>query len=189
MTRFLPIALLFFLFVCSACGSKEDPVIENEEEVITDVIYQLKPVGGGSEEVTMTFSDPDGDGAEPALVNVTGSLAVNTLYDGTLIVANLSDSSNPQDITAEVINEAADHQFFYIPSAGLETTIRYRDSDGDGNPLGVLTEVETGGFSSGTLKIILRHLPTKGSSATISNPSAAGGETDIEVTFPVSIGN
>ncbi|NJB84855.1 hypothetical protein GGR26_000600 [Lewinella marina] len=186
MNRIFSFLALPLLLLWSACTTKADPIIENEEEVITDVIYQLQPVGGG-EEITMTFSDPDGDGAEPAQINVTGPLAANTLYDGTLVVSNLSDSSNPEDITAEVVAEAEDHQFFYVPSTSLEVDLTYQDSDGDGKPLGVLTQLATGGLSSGTLTIILRHLPNKSSQATISDPAGAGGETDVEVTFPVSI--
>lgn len=186
MLRLLLLAALFVLSV-TAC-EKEDPVVENEEELITNVVYQLQPAGGG-EQVTMTFSDPDGDGASPAQINVSGSLAANTTYTGTLVLTDGSDETNPEDVTAEVIAEDEDHQLFYVPSDGLEVTLSYRDSDDNGNPLGVLTQLETGGFSSGTLTIILRHEPEKGSQATISEPSVAGGETDVEVTFPVSIGN
>ncbi|WP_116124862.1 type 1 periplasmic binding fold superfamily protein [Lewinella sp. IMCC34183] len=180
----LPLLLLLF----TSCGDKDDPVIENEEEVITDLVYVLTPVDNG-ETVTFRFSDPDGDGPEMATTDITGDLMANTSYLGTLSLTNASDPSDPEDITAEISAEDEDHQFFFVPSGGLDVTVAYADSDNDGNPVGLLTEMETGAVSSGGLQIILRHEPNKAAGATISDPTGAGGETDIAVTFPVSVGN
>ena len=64
----------------------------------------------------------------------------------------------------------------------------YEDEDGDGNPIGLETTMITGDPSTGTLTVILRHEPDKNadgvSDGDITN---AGGETDIEVDFPVVI--
>ena len=74
-------------------------------------------------------------------------------------------------------------------AGGLNATVSYVDLDDDGKPLGLLTEVETGAASSGSFQVILRHEPDKSAGATIGDPSAAGGETDLSVTFAVSVGN
>ncbi|MGB3798603.1 MAG: type 1 periplasmic binding fold superfamily protein [Lewinella sp.] len=185
MTR---IPFFFFLVLFVACGSDDDPIIPNEEEVITDLVYVLTPDGGGSA-VTMSFSDPDGDGAQAAVISVSDSLVASTTYTGVVALSNTSNPSDPENITAEVLQESEEHQFFYTPAGGLDVTLDYGDTDDAGNPLGIVTELQTGQASSGALRIILRHEPDKSGGATITDPTGAGGETDIEVTFPVSIRN
>ncbi|PPK85966.1 hypothetical protein CLV84_2880 [Neolewinella xylanilytica] len=182
--------ILLFLCVLTvfACGNDDDPIIPNEEEIITDLVYVLTPADSGSM-VTMTFSDPDGDGAQEAQITVSDSLMANTTYSGVLALTNASDPANPENITAEILDEDEEHQFFFVPGGGLNATLAYGDQDSDGNPVGIITEVQTGSASDGTLRIILRHEPDKSSGATISDPTGAGGETDIEVTFPVTITN
>lgn len=185
MTRYF---LLLPLLLLLACGDDDDPVIPNEEEVITDLVYVLNSTdnSGG---VTLTFSDPDGDGAQPATIVVSDSLAPNKTYVGLLSVSNRSNPADPEDITGEIEEEGDEHQFFFVVEGGLDASVEYADADVNGNPLGLLTEVTTGSASDGMLRIVLRHEPDKAAGATIDDPSAAGGETDIEVTFPVSIGN
>ena len=177
-----------FTLLFSACSDDDDPVIPNEEEVITDLVYVLTP-DDNSGIVTMTFSDPDGDGANPATITVSDSLRANTTYAGILSLTNASDPADPEDITTEIREENVEHQFFFIVGGGLNAEITYADEDDNGDPLGVLTEVATQGESEGTLRIVLRHEPDKAAGATIGDPSPAGGETDIQVTFPVVITN
>lgn len=185
MNRLLILLLLLTVF---ACGDDDDPIIPNEEEIITDLVYVLTPADSGAT-VTMSFSDPDGDGAQGATITVSDSLRTNTTYTGVLALANASDPANPENVTAEIIAEDEDHLFFFVPTGGLDATVSYQDADSNGNPVGILTEVRTGDASTGSLRIILRHEPDKSAGATISDPTGAGGETDIEVTFPVSITN
>lgn len=60
----------------------------------------------------------------------------------------------------------------------------YADADANGKPIGLKTILNTGGASSGTLKIILRHQADKNAAGVSNgNPTNAGGETDIEVDF------
>jgi len=60
--------------------------------------------------------------------------------------------------------------------------------DNNGNPIGISTRLSTGAVSNGKLKITLRHEPNKSAQGVkdglITN---AGGETDIEVEFPVNV--
>ncbi len=187
MSKFAILILLLVVVLYSSCGNDDDPVIENEEEVITDLVYSLVPTGGG-QAVTLSFRDPDGDGGQAPTLTVSDSLQANQTYNGTIVLTNASDPSDPEDITTEIRTEALDHQFFYIPGGGLTVTPAYADSDTENNPIGLLTTLQTAGASSGTLRIVLRHQPDKDASGiTITDPAGAGGETDIEVTFPVSV--
>jgi hypothetical protein len=189
MNRLLLLLVMLTLGLAS-CDDDDNPVIENEEEVITEFIYTLTPAGGGAE-ILMVFNDPDGDGGIDPVIQVTGPLQSSTTYSGSLALANRTNPNTSVDIGAEVLEEDEDHQFFYLVEDGLDLDIAYADSDGDGNPLGLLTELTTADSSStGNLRVILRHEPNKtAANVTIGDPSGAGGTTDLEVTFPVSVEN
>jgi len=176
---------LFFLalvgLVFTSCGDDEDPEPPNEEEVITTLQYALTSMDGS---VTLSFQDLDGEGGNDGTTNVS-PLKANTTYTGTLTFLNeLEDPA--EDITEEVREEDDEHQVFFSNTAGL--TVTYNDSDDDGNPLGVVTTLTTGDAGTGTLTVTLRHEPVKDaegvSDGDITN---AGGETDIAVTFDITV--
>jgi hypothetical protein len=162
----------------------EDPDIEKPEEVITTLRYILSPVNG-SGDVTLSFQDLDGDGANAPVI-VGGSLDTNTTYTGTLELAN--DSETPsEDIGAEVLEEGTDHQFFFSSSLS-DLTVSYDDTDEDGKPIGLSTNLTTGAAGTGTLTVILKHEPVKDATGVESGDiTNADGETDIEVTFNITV--
>lgn len=185
MTRnFLTIStLLFFSIVFSAC-EKDDPIIPNEEELITTVNYLLTPADGGVE-VLLSFVDIDGDGgSNPTITG--GVLSANQLYTGRLDLLNEAESPT-ESITEEIEAEDEDHQFFFQSTVnGL--SIIYSDQDENGNPVGLNTSVMTGASASGSITIILRHEPNKTAAGVEAGDATnAGGETDIQVTFPVDV--
>ena len=66
--------------------------------------------------------------------------------------------------------------------------IVYADTDSNGNPLGLLTSVTTGEAGSGIIQVILRHKPDKTASGVASGDiTSAGGETDIDIEFAVTV--
>ena len=67
-------------------------------------------------------------------------------------------------------------------------TFEYTDADDNGNPIGILTTLTTGEVGSGNLRIVLRYGPNKNADGVFSGDiTNAGGETDIEVVFPITI--
>lgn len=182
MFRYL-LLIVIGAFYISSC-SKDDPIIPNEEELITTVIYTLTPMNS-SESVEMKFQDLDGDGSMSPVIS-NPSIKTNTTYTGTLSFLN-EQASPTENITNEVLAEAEDHQVFYNTSAS-GVAISYLDQDSDGNPLGLSTQLTTGSASSGQLTITLRHEPNKSASGVSEgNLTNAGGQTDIEVTFALNV--
>lgn len=180
---FIFILVLSGIFFFDSC--KDDPKIPNEEEVITEFKFLLTPQGGGST-IELKFDDDDGDGTGQI---TGGTLSPGTTYTGVMELENeTADDDDEQDITAEIQEEAEEHQFFFSISGGLNLTVEYADVDANNNPLGLQTTVTTGSASSGNVTVILRHEPDKFATGVSGGDiTNAGGETDIEVVFPITI--
>jgi len=144
----------------------------------------LTPNGGG-DDVVLTFNDPDGDGGTAATIT-GGTLAANETYAGSIELLNETETP-AEDVTEEIAEEDDEHQFFFQSDiAGL--AVAYGDTDGDGNPLGLKITVTTVDAGTGTLTVTLRHEPDKNASGVAEGDiTNAGGETDIEVDFPVEV--
>lgn len=185
--KLLPLALIAVLSFnsCSSDDNSSQPV--NEEEVITTVTVTLTPENGGTP-VVLTSRDLDGDGPNAPVITSTGTITALTAYNGT--VSLLNELSNPADnISLEVEEEGADHQFFFSATGGLSGTFAYADEDENGDPIGLKFKfTASANPQSGNLTVILRHEPNKsGENVSAGNITNAGGETDIQVTFPVSV--
>lgn len=179
--------VIILLTVFSSCDKKEkeDPIIPNEEELITSLYYTLVDTLT-NDTIVFSFKDIDGDGGnDPVITNA--DLQANINYIAFIELYN--ESVDPREsISEEVKQEDDHHQFFFIYTPGLNVTIEYADSDDNGNPLGLESSLSAGEISNGELTIILRHSPDKNalgvSDGLIEN---AGGETDIEVTFDITL--
>jgi hypothetical protein len=174
------LAVLFIsTLVFTACSDDHDDDHDHgdDEELITTVIYTL--TDGTNPDVVLTWEDPDGDTGNDATIT-SGTLMANTTYTGSIQLLNETESP-AEDITVEVRAEGDEHEFFYTNTAGL--TVTKTDNDGT-NPLGIETELVTGAASTGTLTVILKHEPTKPNDGTAAG---AGGSTDVEVTFPITV--
>ncbi|MDC0477614.1 type 1 periplasmic binding fold superfamily protein [Flavobacteriaceae bacterium] len=178
--KFFKYALLASTLIFASCSDDDDtPEPVNEEEVITTLTVTLD---SGSDTVVMQYQDLDGDGPDAATVTVSGSLSANTTYDGSIILLNETESP-AENVTEEIEEDDLDHQFFYTVGSGLDVVAEYGDADSQGNPLGLSFILNTGVASSGELTFTLRHEPNKPNTG-LEN---AGGETDIEVTFDVTV--
>lgn len=144
------------------------------------------PVGGGNT-ITLQSRDLDGDGPNAPVITVSGPFSVNKTYNGSLVLLNETESP-AENINEEIEEEDDEHQFFFQLSNNI-ATVTYADADGNGNPVGLKFNLTTSTtLGSSNLTITLRHEPNKlaagVSSGSITN---AGGETDIQVVFPISV--
>ena len=139
--KYLPFYFLMLVVgLCfTACNSDDEATPEeNEEEVITTLTYTLASSSG--DVAIMSFVDLDGDGGNAPVVT-GGTLTANTTYTGDIVLLNQAETP-AEDVTAEIREEDADHQFFFSTTiAGL--SVAYGDQDGDGNPVGLATTVTT----------------------------------------------
>jgi hypothetical protein len=184
-------ALLALSF--TACES-DDPVIENDGEVITDVILNFQELDATGNLVgavtTFSASDPQGIevGATPTIDDVT--LTKGKTYQLNIEVRN---SIENEDITEEILEEADEHQFFFLGTAFVGSPVlTYQYDDLSGELIGVqgiVTVAASPGFNTANMRIVLRHDLDKNFPGA-TNPSfenfvQAGGESDLDITFPL----
>lgn len=174
--------ILTVLVALSSC-EVDEPEIPNEEELITTLKYTLTP-DDGSSAVELVFKDLDGDGGDSPVIT-SGTLKSNMIYLGEITLLNESESP-AENITEEVEEEDAEHQFFFDYSGDI--VINYNDLDASGFPVGLKSQLTTGGPSNANITITLRHEPNKSASGVSDgNIANAGGETDIAVSFAVNV--
>jgi hypothetical protein len=175
------IAILFIssLLLSSCSDDHDEEGHDHEEELITTVTYTLT---NGSDIVTLTFQDLDGEGGSDGTTTVSKPLTANTTYTGSIQLLNETESP-AENITTEVQEEGDEHEFFYS-STFADVLITKTDTDMNGNPIGIETSLTAGNAGSGTLTIVLKHEPTKPNNGTSTE---AGGSTDLEVTFSIEI--
>jgi len=185
--KYMTMALIAAAAITGCKKDEEEtvtPPIVNEEEVITTMILAFDGQGAAADK-ELRFTDADGDGGG-APVFALDTLQATSDYNVSVILLN--ETASPVDtISNEVLDEGADHQFFFQPT-GANITVAYADVDVNGNPIGLQTTMATGAASIGTLKVTLRHEPDKAAAGVVDGDiTNAGGETDIEVEFPLVI--
>ncbi|MFV0248560.1 MAG: type 1 periplasmic binding fold superfamily protein [Tenacibaculum sp.] len=184
-SKFL-VLLCAFTLVISSCSDQKDPLPINPEELITTVNIVLTPVDEG-DSLTFKSEDLDAQGPNPPEIS-GGTLLANTQYNAVISLLN-ETSATAIDITEEVAEEAEDHQFFYSASEELNLSFAYRgENDSNGNPVGIYFRLTSKEAGTGTFTLTLKHQPNKFATGVKEGDiSNAGGETDIEVSFPVTV--
>ena len=193
--RKLPIYLFSALAMGFASCESDDPEPENDGEVITDVILNFQELdGSGSPIGTVTSfkaSDPQGIevGSSPKIDMIT--LTKGKTYRMSIEVRN---SIENEDITAEILEEADEHQFFFLGTAFTSNimTITYDDPSGDALGLrNILNVSSSPGTNNTSIQVVLRHDLDKAfpgaTNPNFANYVQAGGESDLDITFPVVI--
>ncbi len=184
------LALVTFGF--TACQS-EDPTKENDGEVITDVTLKFQELNASNALVgsVLSFkaSDPQGIevGKTPTIQSI--SLDKGKKYQMTIEVTN---SIASEDITQEILTEAAAHQFYFLGPVFDSNIFSIQYADAGGIALGLkntVTVSSSTGTNNSSMRVVLRHDLNK-SFAGANNPNfsnfvQAGGETDLDLTFPV----
>jgi len=184
------LALVAFGF--ASCES-EDPEKENDGEVITDVTLNFQELNSSNAPVgsVLSFkaSDPQGIevGKTPNIESI--SLAKGKKYQMTIEITN---SIEGEDITQEILTEAAAHQFFFLGQVFDSSFFSIQYADAGGIALGLKTIVTVSsstGTNNSNMRVVLRHDLNKNfpgaSNPTFANFAQAGGETDLDITFPV----
>jgi hypothetical protein len=169
------------LIILSSCDP-EHPNNPNDQEVITSLQVNAMTA---TDTITFAYSDPDGVGG---IVPTIDTIVLSSSAMFTISLELLDETKTPDDtVTHEILAESQAHQFFFeITGANLTTS--YWDTDANGKPIGLLNTWTTGAVSSGTVMITLRHQPDKNALGVLGGDiTNAGGETDVEVTFPVRI--
>ncbi|MEY3051161.1 MAG: hypothetical protein RLY31_946 [Bacteroidota bacterium] len=169
----LLITILFF----PSCD-KEDTTPDNDQELITTV--RITVSDGVAEPVSAQVQDLDGIGGNPPTIQEL-ALQPNTGYTFSIAFLDEQNASAPVDITEEVAEESAEHLVCYLVNGNISEPVR-TDQDSDGQPLGLEGTFQTGDTGTGTLTVILKHLPDKSGAEPCTT-----GETDVEVSFPVVI--
>jgi len=173
--------VLFTILLASCSKDNETPKAVNEEELITTLKVTLVPVSEGNT-IVLTTRDLDGDGPNEPEITISSNLIAGVTYNGT--IEFLDETKSPADnITEEVEEEADEHQIFYTIGSGLDVAVTATNLDSEGNLLGTEFELTANTASSGPLTFTLRHEPTKPNDGL----SSAGGETDIEATFSITV--
>jgi len=183
-TTIKTLAILSVLAVFTACSDDDDsPEVILEEELITTMELTLTNMADPSNVVTFSSVDLDADGPNVPVVTVTGNLMANSNYTGDISFLNEAESP-AEDVTLEIRELEDEHEVFYVSSIADFLSSKNGDLDGNGYPVGLETTFETGAAATGTLQVVLRHEPLKPNDGTLAD---AGGSTDIEVTFDVTI--
>ncbi|MDI1323265.1 MAG: hypothetical protein PSV36_10980 [Algoriphagus sp.] len=188
-------ALALATFAFASCES-EDPVMENEEEVITDVTLSFTELNATGDpigtKISFKASDPQGIelGTAPTIEPV--NLIKGKTYRMEITVANAIAN---EDITSEILAEGDAHQFYFLGTAFVGSpplTIAYDDASGQ--LIGLRTKVTVAaspGFNNATMRVILRHDLNKSypgaNNPNFQNYEQAGGESDLDINFPLVI--
>jgi hypothetical protein len=192
------IMVAILLFAGVSCEPK-DPEEEKEEELITDVTLKFTEVNAQGAAIGTPFEvkaiDPEGLGLGKNPTLGTISLGSGKRYSLEITLFNRIEN---EDVTKEIKEDADDHQFFFLGTAFVGPnkilTYIYDDEDNKGNPLGLKGFVQvaaTPAVNNAKFKLVLRHDLNKSFSGAnnphFENYISAGGETDIEIEFTVTI--
>lgn len=193
----LYLLLMFSLALVVSCTDDEPTPVDppEDEEEITRVELTFTP-DNGEDAITAVWFDEDGEGTGAPTIDEI-ELEEEVTYTMTVTLTNTLGDED-EDITAEILEEDNEHQFFFAFTDGFFSSpegdgnidnaadaINYNDEDENGLPVGLSTSWTTGGHSEteGEFRIILKHQPDM---KTATSDISVGG-TDIDITFPLHI--
>ena len=180
-----------------------DEVIHDHDpnEVMTTVKLTFTADDGTS--FVASWADPEADGS-PVIDDIT--LTNGETY--TVTVQILNELEDPaEDVTLEINDELDEHQFFFYGTAvqgpshtdntGAPISHTYADADSQGLPVGLTNTFVASNTGTGTLEVLLRHMPPVNGSAIkvadlagvmdASGSTELPGSTDIDVDFTVTV--
>ena len=194
-------ALLIALAPACADHDHDDHEHTHENEVFTTITLTFTP-GNGDAPIVASWADPEADGS-PVIdpINLTNGETY------TVTVQFFNELEDPaEEMTPEVLDENDEHQVFFYgagvsgpssDSADAVVAQAYDDEDGNGFPVGLSNTFEAVNAGTGTMSVLLRHMPTV-NGATVKTATlgdvlkaegitALPGSTDINVDFVVTV--
>lgn len=172
------------------CGDDDEMPMMNDNgnqdtETITRVQLTFTPAAGGGTPVIAEFNDPDGPGGNAPTQFDPINLALDTTYTLTIVLEDTTDPDDIEDITAEIMEEDDEHQFFFLGSAvGAQVMVNITDTDAGNLPVGLTSEVQAVMTGNGIFNVILAHLPDGLKTATANENS---GDQDINLEFQLTV--
>jgi hypothetical protein len=191
----------FAVILLLSCEA-EDPEREDTPELITKATLTFTPDDGGAP-VTVTATDPDGEGVSNITVDGPINLIADKTYIMTITLINeLALSSEPEyNLTEEVEKEGEEHIFFFSWTNNVfsnpagdgnidnrHDVVNYigasNSTDANGLPLGLTTTwTSAPSQTDGSFRVLLKHQPDLKSESSDSQT----GETDLDLTFTINI--
>lgn len=188
MKTIFALLLLATSLLFTSCGiTDHDHDDDHDHDYATTVIVTLINQSNTSDTVKAMWKDLDGPGgALPSIID-TLKLKSDITYFGKIELFNESKSPRT-DITAEILEDGYEHQFFFTPSSGIASIIDWTITDKDRNnlPVGLQFEVKTksGSGQTGMLNIVLSHYDSM-----VKDGVRKSLESDIDIEYPIIIGN
>lgn len=189
---------LFLTFLIITGCSTDDPKKEDAPELITKATLTFTPSNGGTA-VSVSATDPDGEGVQDLAADGPVTLIGGTTYDLTISLINelASPDEEGYDISDEVKEEGAEHIFLFSWTNDLFSSptgngnidnradeVIYSDNDSNNLPIGLKTRWTTAASSrNGNFRLVLKHQPDLKNGISGVNI----GETDMDITFTVNI--
>jgi len=164
--------LTIFIYSCS----KDDPDGINEQEYISNVVFNITSADGISQTIDWDISETNMQ---------TINLKTNSDYNVGLSFENRSDPTDIEDVTIEIIDEADEHQVFF-EFADVSVDVTSADNDTKVGSRGVLLKSVWNASSSGSgiVRVYLIHQPTNFNA---TNREAFGGFNDVSIDIPVTV--
>lgn len=187
-----------------------DHAHDHNHGLTTRLELHFTPEDGG-DPLTFVWADPENDGSPEIDEIVLPDAAMEEAHTArryTLDVEVWNDLESPaEDVTPEIAEGDAEHQFFFTGSAvqGPATgdnpdalvAHAYADTDRNGLPVGLVNTIETLARGTGEITVTLRHMPPESGQAvkqaglaqTVADEGfgAIGGDNDIQVTLPLTV--
>jgi hypothetical protein len=198
LKQYSALSILAAAVLLTGCEKEDnEPPLEHEHEVITDVKLVFTNQNDPNDVVEALAQDSDGEGVEE--LKIVGSIDLDTSKSYTLTIEITNNLETPgEDIGAEITEEADEHQIFFsftnnsfanpLGDGNIDdasNAINYNDSDGNENPLGLSTSWSTPSttLTGGLFKVVLMHQP--GVKTAIS--SVNDGDADFDLEFVLNI--
>jgi hypothetical protein len=171
------VAILFSS--CKKDDTTQPPAV-NPSELITTVQLLITDSATNSTIGAFSWKDIDGDGGNNPVID-TVVLQPTSTYKVSVLI--LDETKSPIDtVSNEVMEENLQHLLLHSFNQGSSLQFTSTDQDDNGGALGLEGILNTGGPTSGSYTLELRHYDSAADKV-----SGTPFETDIQVSFPVKV--